>query len=94
MRILDVRHKGLKRLMEDDDRSGLPAKYIDKIEKILAFMQDMTVEDELRTISSWRPHMLGGDRKRMWSLVVTRNRRITFRVEDGDIVDLDFVDYH
>ena len=26
MRILDVRHKGLKRLMEDDDRSDLPAQ--------------------------------------------------------------------
>ncbi len=94
MRILDVRHKGLERLMEDDDRSGLPAQYIDKIKNILFFLQEMTVEDELRTISSWRPHMLGGNRKGTWSLVVTRNRRITFRVEDGDIVDLDFIDYH
>ena len=31
--------------------------------------------------------VLGGDRKRTWSLAVTRNRRIVFQVEDGDISD-------
>ena len=57
--------------------------------QLQAFLQNMT--DELRTVPSWRSHILGGDRRGTWSLVVTR--RITFQVEeDGDIVDL--VDYH
>ena len=51
---------------------------------------------ELHSIPSWKPHRLTGHRKGVWSLAVTRNRRITFRIDeaDGAIVDLDFEDYH
>lgn len=32
----------------------------------------------------------------MWSLAVTKNWRITFRIDEaeGEIVDLDYEDYH
>jgi toxin HigB-1 len=82
--------------MERDDASGLPAKHVDKIRKILAFLQDMTHEDELHAFPSWRPHRLSGDRKGRWSLVVTRNWRMTFRIDhaEPEIHDLDFEDYH
>ena len=73
MRILTIRHKGLERLIEDDDTSGLPAQHVGKIRKVLAFLQDMENEGELRSLPSWRPHMLVGSRKSMWSLSVTRN---------------------
>lgn len=53
-------------------------------------------EDELRTVPSWRAHMLTGSRKGTWSLFVTKNWRITFRIEQDEIeiIDLDFEDYH
>lgn len=92
MRIRNVKHKGLKRLIKDDDRSGLSEHR--KIKHMVAFLQDMEVEDDLRNLSSWRAHRLGGDLEGTWSLFVTRNWRVTFRIEDGDIIDLDFVDYH
>ena len=50
MKIRSVRHKGLRRLIEVDDADGLQAEFIDKIRKIIAFLQDMEGEDELRTI--------------------------------------------
>ena len=31
--------------MDDDNASGLPARQVDKIRKILAFLQDMERED-------------------------------------------------
>ena len=37
-----------------------------------------------------------GDRKGTWSLHVTRNWRLTFRIdtEEHEICDLDYEDYH
>jgi toxin HigB-1 len=96
MRIAQVKHKGLRRLLEADDASALPAQYVDKIRKILAFLQDMERVDELRTIQSWKAHQLSGDRKGTWSLFVSRNWRITFAILETEIeiIDLDYEDYH
>ena len=35
-----------------------------------------------------------GDRKGTWSLSVTRNWRMTFRIEDEEIIDINLEDYH
>ena len=96
MRIQSVKHKGIRRLMVDDDASGLPTRYVDKIRKILAFLQDMDHEEELRAFPSWKPHRLRGNRRGTWSLVVTRNWRITFQIDrkDGSLINLDYEDYH
>jgi toxin HigB-1 len=96
MRIRNVIHKGLRNLIERDDRSGVPAVVADKILRIVLFLQDMQHEDELRTIPSWKAHLLKGNRKGVWSLSVTKNWRITFRIDrqDIEIIDLNFEDYH
>jgi proteic killer suppression protein len=41
-------------------------------------------------------HTLTGDRKGTWSLSVTRNRRLTFRIDtaENEICDLNLEDYH
>ena len=63
---------------------------------MVTFLQDMEREDELRSIPGWKAHLLSGDRKETWSLFVTRNWRMTFRVDrdEIEIVDLDYEDYH
>ncbi|MCP4185555.1 MAG: plasmid maintenance system killer [Hyphomicrobiales bacterium] len=96
MKITNVRHKGLRRLIEKDDTAGLPAQYIGKIRNIIAFLQDMSSEEEVRGISTWNAHQLTGERKGTWSLFVSRNWRITFVVKNDEveIIDLDFEDYH
>lgn len=96
MKIRGIRHRGLRRLIEADDVSGVPAAFVDKIRKIVSFLQDMEREEELRAVPSWRAHQLSGDRKGTWSLFVSRNWRLTFRIEkaEDEIVDLDFEDYH
>ncbi len=72
MRIRNVIHKGLRRFIEDDDASGLQPAVVVKVQRIVSFLQDMENEDELRTVQSWKAHMLTGDRKGTWSLSVTR----------------------
>ena len=96
MKISNVIHKGLRRFIEDNDSSGLPAVVVPKIRKIVSFLQDMDQESELRTVPSWKAHPMTGDRKGTWSLAVTRNWRITFQIDQTEIeiIDLDYEDYH
>ncbi|MGX7703764.1 type II toxin-antitoxin system RelE/ParE family toxin [Methylobacterium sp. Gmos1] len=96
MRIRNVLHRGLRRFIEDDDASGMPSTIVPKLRRMLSFIQDMKNEDELRAVPSWKPHQLSGHRRGVWSLSVTRNWRLTFRIdEDGvEILDLNYEDYH
>lgn len=96
MKIRNVSHKGLRRFIENDDATGIRPEFVPKLRKILTFLQGMEREDELRTVPSWKAHRLTGDRKNAWSLSVSRNWRITFLIdrEDGEIVDLNYEDYH
>ena len=96
MRIRNVPHKGLRRFIEADDASGLQSTVVEKLRRIVSFLQDMEREDELRTVLSWKAHQLTGDRKGTWSLSVTKNWRLTFRIDQDEveIIDLDYEDYH
>ena len=96
MKIKNVNHRGLRRFIENDDSSGRQAVVVPKVRKIVSFLQDMEQESELRTVPSWKAHQLTGNRKGTWSLSVTRNWRITFRIDQAEIeiIDLDYEDYH
>ena len=94
MRIRNVIHKGLRRLILEDDVSGLPPAVVPKLRKIVSFLQDMESELELRTVPSWKAHQLTGRRRGTWSVSVTRNWRLTFDIDQADIqiIDLDYED--
>jgi proteic killer suppression protein len=96
MKIRNVIHKGLRRLIVEDDASGLQPAVVTKVQRIVSFFQDMEGEEELRAVPSWKAHVLTGDRKGTWSLFVTKNWRMTFRIdrEEIEIIDLDYEDYH
>ena len=89
-------HKGLKRLYTEDVAKGVPPDTVDKLRKMLAFLDDMQDVEELRALPAWKVHTLTGDRKGTWSLSVTRNRRMTFCIDtaEREIVDLNLEDYH
>ena len=88
-------HKGLKRLYNEDNQKGVSADTVDKLRKMLAFLQDMADAGELRSIPLWKAHQMTGDRKGTWSLHVTRNWRLTFRIDtsESEICDLDYEDF-
>ncbi len=96
MKIRNVIHMGLRRFIEDDDQSGLQPTVVAKVRRMVTFLQDMEREDELRTVPSWKAHVLTGDPKGTWSLFVTRNWRMTFQIDrdEIEIIDLDVEDYH
>lgn len=94
VRLRNIVHKGIRRLYEKDDPKGLPVDAVDKLRNMLAFLQAVASAEEVRDVPVWKAHRLSGDRKGTWSLHVTRNWRLTFRIDDGEITDVDFEDYH
>jgi proteic killer suppression protein len=54
----------------------------------------METEQELRALPGWRAHQLTGDRKGTRSLHVTANWRLTFRIENQELVEVNYEDYH
>ena len=94
MKIRNIAHRGLRRLFLADDPRGVQPAAVDKLRKMLAFLQDMEDPGELRALGIWRAHRLAGDRKAFWSLHVTRNWRLTFFVVGDEIADPNLEDYH
>jgi proteic killer suppression protein len=91
--IENFRHKGLQRLYAEDDRRKLPADMVDRIRRILAAL-DAAATIEALNQPTLRLHMLKGDLKTFWAITVRANWRIIFRFEDGNVLDVDFIDYH
>ena len=94
MKIRSFHHKGLRRLYEDDDARGLPPRMVAKIRNMLAALDAAATLDQVETFPGWRLHPLKGDRKGDYAMVVSRNMRLTFRVDGTSLHYLDFEDYH
>ena len=96
MKLESFRHKSLRRLYFEDSAKGLPAECVPKLRNMLAFLQDMRDPEELIKLPTWQAHRLSGSRAGTWSLHVTRNWRLTFRInaEAAAVCDIDFEDYH
>jgi proteic killer suppression protein len=96
VRIRNFVHKGVKKLYVDDVAKGVPPDSVEKLRKMLGFLDDMEETEEMRALLSWKAHVLTGDRKGTWSLSVTANRRLTFRIDpfEREIYDVDLEDYH
>lgn len=96
MIIRSIRHRGLRRLVEDDDPRFLQPAMVDRVRKVLTAL---ILADELEGLIAdappgWRLHRLSGDRRGEWSVSVSGNWRITFEEEDGCIDRLNLEDYH
>ncbi len=89
--IQNFKHRSLKHFFERGDSKGLPSQYVNKIRMILAVLNGTT---DITKVSLTGLHPLTGDRKGYWSLTVSRNWRITFRFQEGDVFDVDYEDYH
>ena len=87
------RHRGLKRLYANDDRGGLNAEHVDKIARVLALLSRAARPQDMN-LPGFRLHPLKGDLAGFWSVTIRANWRIIFRFEDGDVTDVDLIDYH
>ena len=91
--IRKIRHRGLKRLFEQDDPSKVRPDQANRLSDVLAQL-DAAVKPADLDLPGYRLHPLKGDLKGRWSVTISGNWRIVFRFEDGNAFDVDLVDYH
>jgi len=88
-----IRHKGLRRLYEKNDRGGIRADLMEKVRKILSGLEAANGPEDM-ALPSFRFHALTGDRRGTYAVTVKANWRVTFRFRDGAACDVDLEDYH
>ncbi len=91
--IQGFKHKGLRLLFEKGTARGIRADHVAKVENILAVLNRARKPADM-DLPGFKLHRLRGDLKDFWSVTVTANWRIIFRFEEGDVYDVDLVDYH
>lgn len=91
--IENFKDRGLKRLYERGDRSKIRADLVDKVERVLARLDQALVIEDMN-LPGYRLHELKGDLKGFWSITLSGNWRIIFRFESGKAYDVEMVDYH
>jgi proteic killer suppression protein len=72
--IRSIRHKGLKRLYDDDDPRGVKAEHVEKVRDILVRLDAAVVIADMDR-PGFKLHPLKGDRKRYWAVTVRANWR-------------------
>lgn len=94
MEINSISHKGLRRFFETGNARGLVGD-TDRLRKMFAFIDAAEDMAELATPPNYGLHELTGDRRGTWSMTVTRNWRLTFRLSaKGALIDVNLEDYH
>ena len=91
--IRTIRHKGLKRLFEQDDPRGVNAEHVGKLRNILATLHAARTVDHM-DLPGLRLHPLKGASKGFWAVTVRANWRLIFRFAGHNAQDVDYVDYH
>ncbi len=91
--IRTFKHRGLKRLYEHADTAHLGSEHISRIEDIVARLDVAVIASDL-DLPGYGLHPLKGKWKGFWAVKVSANWRIVFRFKDGDVFDLNLIDYH
>jgi proteic killer suppression protein len=82
----------LKRLWEGDP-SRVSAALRERLENVLSVLDAAASAADL-DLPGYRLHRLKGELRGLWSVTVSGNWRVTFRIEKGSVFDVDLTDYH
>lgn len=91
--IRSFKHKSLRRFFEEGVKSGIRPEHAERLRLVLARLQASTTPKDM-DLPGLRLHELKGESKGTWSVTVSGNWRVTFRFEEKDVFDINYVDYH
>jgi toxin HigB-1 len=95
MVIQSVRHRNLRAFLETGNAKGLDARLVGRLRNMMAFLHAANAASELRVPPNFGFHWLTGDRSGTASMTVTKNWRLTFKLNaENEIIELDLEDYH
>ena len=93
MVIRTFKHRGVERFFTQSDHRGIPAKFADRLERMLDRLDSATQPQDMN-LPGYKFHELKGQRKGTYSVSVSGNWRLTFRFDGEDAVDVQIEDYH
>lgn len=91
--IRTFRHDGLEKFFRTGSRAGIQPNHAPKLANLLLALNTASVPADL-SAPSYRLHPLKGSLAGTWSVWVNGNWRITFQFLDGDVILVDYRDYH
>ena len=91
--IRTIKHRGLRELYESGNGQYVDPRHVRKLELILTTL-DRSTSPQGMNLSGFRFHALSGPMRGHYAVQVSGNWRVTFRFEDGDAYDVDYLDYH
>ena len=91
--IASFKHRGLKRLYEDDDHRDLSPAHVDKGKRSQARL-DEAADIRNMALPGFQLHPLKGKLKDLWAVSVSGTWRVVFRFENGNAYEVDLIDYH
>lgn len=97
MQLKSAKHKAIKAMLAGNNRpKGLGPRDAARIEQqLLMLAAAVSLEQVARSYPGWNLHPLQGPLAGNWSLDVTGNWRLIFRMDEpGVITDLDYRDTH
>ena len=81
------KHKGQKRLFETGQTSGVNPQHLERLRKILALLETSENIDDM-DLPGLNLHKLKGKRKNALAVKVSGNWRVTFKLKNGDVSEV------
>ena len=91
--ILSFRHRGLEALYAGRTTRRVASAHVRKLGDILAAL-DRSRRPADMDLPGFRLHPLKGELAGHHAVRVSGNWRVTFRFAEGQVLDVDYVDYH
>jgi Plasmid maintenance system killer protein len=91
--IKSFKHKGLKKLFESGHTSGVNPQHVERLRRILALLETAETVDDM-DLPGLHLHTLKGTRRDTLAVKVSGNWRITFRIKNEDVLEVNYEDYH
>lgn len=88
-----IRHKGLRRLDERKDRSGIRSDMVEKVQKILSALEPADGPEDM-ALPLFRFQQLTGSRPGTYSVGGQSQLARKIRFHDGAAHDVNLEDYH
>ena len=85
--------RDIKRLVEKGEASGIRPDWLPKVKRLLSAL-NVAVSPEELNLPSYAWHKLKGNRSDTYSVLVSRNWRITFKWDENGPFDVNLEDYH
>ena len=86
-------HKGIKAFFETGTKAGIQVAHAPRLRLQLAALNRAKTPADV-AVPNWKLHPLKGNLAGHWAITVNGNWRITFRFENGDVLLVDYQDYH